>query len=37
MIDLKLEFDSYLDAWNYARKHGIKRKPKRINFRKWSL
>lgn len=30
-------FEHYLSAWAYARKHGIKRKIKRVSFNSWSL
>lgn len=31
------KFDNMLDAWNYARKAGIRRSPKRVNLREWTL
>lgn len=30
-------FEHYLSAWAYARKHRIRRQPKRVSFTSWSL
>jgi hypothetical protein len=31
------KFETMLDAWNYARQHGLRRSPKRLNLREWTL
>lgn len=32
-----MQFQFMLDAWNYARKHNIRRKPKRVGLWAWTL
>lgn len=31
------KFDNMLAAWNYARKMGLKRAPKRVSLHEWTL
>jgi hypothetical protein len=32
-----LTFTTLLEAWLYARKHGLRKKPKRVSLHEWKL
>jgi len=32
-----MKFEFFLDALRYAKAHGIRRKPKKIGFKVWTL